>query len=345
MCFCSFVVPVHNVMPEYLRQCLDSILYEKDIPIEVILVDDASSNGCEKLCDEYQKEDARVKVHHLQQNQGVSKARNTGVELSNGEWIIFVDSDDWIETTTCKRLLEEVSDEADVMIFSAYRECVSGSRPFGTTDKRIVYGINGNEYRIADLCDKLIKQKLRTTHPMYDTIKYCWGKAYRREFIIAHSILFQSMDYCEDIVYAAEIFKNAKMVIQLPDRFYHYRMSLTSTVNSYRTNIISEQRKFLSAFGERCIVQDAVYYAALLSMEICITRFLFHPQNHTGLIKKHLIANQCFAEQPYIDVFKYVDLSAMKKVEKWKAILIKYRLYYLYYLCTEARKRKTVSYQ
>ena len=81
----SFVIPVFNVKPDYLKQCLDSILINKSEMIEVIVVDDCSTNGCEIVCDDYQKQDSRVKVYHLIKNGGVSNARNHGISVSSGD--------------------------------------------------------------------------------------------------------------------------------------------------------------------------------------------------------------------------------------------------------------------
>ena len=100
----SFVIPVYNVKSEYLTQCLDSVLVSNTDNIEVIIVDDASSNGCGELCDRYAEQDSRIKVFHRDANAGVSSARNLGIENSTGEWVIFVDSDDWIESNTIEVL-------------------------------------------------------------------------------------------------------------------------------------------------------------------------------------------------------------------------------------------------
>ena len=115
-CRYSFVVPVYNVKPEFLSQCLDSILAMDSDPLEVILVDDRSSNGCETLCDEYQARDSRVRVFHLEENAGVSHARNYGIGLSRGEWIVFVDSDDWVDGALCRRLSAYASDDTDILV-------------------------------------------------------------------------------------------------------------------------------------------------------------------------------------------------------------------------------------
>ena len=90
----SVVVPIYNV-EKYLRACLDSIMGQTFKNLEIILVDDGSPDDCPRICDEYAKKDSRVHVFH-KHNEGVSSARNLGLENSTGEWITFIDSDDYI---------------------------------------------------------------------------------------------------------------------------------------------------------------------------------------------------------------------------------------------------------
>ena len=92
----SIIVPVYKV-EKYLRKCIDSIINQTLKDIEIILVDDGSPDNCGKICDEYAAKDTRIKVIH-KENGGLSSARNAGMEVAEGEYIGFVDSDDWIES-------------------------------------------------------------------------------------------------------------------------------------------------------------------------------------------------------------------------------------------------------
>lgn len=103
--FVSFVVPVYGVEP-YLRECIESIMAQQS-SWELILVDDGSPDGCPQICDEYANKDERIRVIH-QRNGGVSVARNTGLDMVRGEWIWFVDGDDYIETDVLSKIETEV---------------------------------------------------------------------------------------------------------------------------------------------------------------------------------------------------------------------------------------------
>lgn len=351
----SFVIPVYNVKPDFLKQCMESVLSNNCDDLEIILVDDKSTNGCEKLCDEYAAMDHRVKVFHLSDNMGVSAARNIGVEKSAGKWIVFVDSDDWIDKNLCEKLSGSITEDTDIIIFSAYREGANKTYLFGTSDKRVDYrkgdSLHDGRHDTHELSDHLLKQSLKISPAKYETVKYCWGKAFRKEFIVSAGMVFPDINYCEDIVFMADAFQKAKRVIQIPERLYHYRISASSAVNSFRKNAPFEQRRFLDVLKDRNTFDNreknndkTIYYAALLSMQICITRYFFNKENKAGILSKHLKAKKYFSEWPYSDVFRHIDCAGMKRNEKIKAILIKHRLYYLYYLGTEVWQAKTKKY-
>ena len=100
----SIIVPVYQA-GKYLEKCIKSILDQTFTDFELILVDDGSNDGSEKICDDYAKKDARIKVIH-QKNQGVSSARNAGMNCAEGDYIAFVDADDWIETDMFEQCMD-----------------------------------------------------------------------------------------------------------------------------------------------------------------------------------------------------------------------------------------------
>ena len=97
----SFIIPVYNV-EKYLKKCIKSVLDQSYKNIEVLLIDDGSTDGSPKICDDYAKKDSRIKVFH-KENEGLSATRNLGVKLSTGKYITFIDSDDTISEDFCER--------------------------------------------------------------------------------------------------------------------------------------------------------------------------------------------------------------------------------------------------
>ncbi|MEI3425543.1 MAG: glycosyltransferase family 2 protein [Christensenellales bacterium] len=114
----SIIIPVHNTPEEYLRECLHSVLRQDYTNWEAILIDDGSTSGAERICDEYAAKDARFCVIHQRQS-GVSAARNAGMAAANGDWLIFLDSDDWWEDNLLSSAMKKLAEEpADLLVFS-----------------------------------------------------------------------------------------------------------------------------------------------------------------------------------------------------------------------------------
>lgn len=112
----TVVVPVYNV-ENYLIKCVDSILAQTEPDFELLLVDDGSTDGSGGLCDKLSERDGRIRVIH-QENQGLGGARNTGIQAAVGDWLLLVDSDDWIEPQTLEKALEAgLREEADLVVF------------------------------------------------------------------------------------------------------------------------------------------------------------------------------------------------------------------------------------
>ena len=100
------VIPVYNV-EKYLQRCVDSVCHQSHKNLEIILVDDGSPDACPQICDEYAKRDNRVVVIH-QSNRGLYAARNAGIDIANGEWLCFIDSDDYIQDNTIEIMLNAI---------------------------------------------------------------------------------------------------------------------------------------------------------------------------------------------------------------------------------------------
>ena len=102
----SVIVPVYKIKEQYLKECIESISKQTYSNLEIILVDDGSPDNCGEICDLYAEKDSRIMVLH-QKNQGVSMARNNAIQKATGEWITFIDADDWIEKNMCELAMEK----------------------------------------------------------------------------------------------------------------------------------------------------------------------------------------------------------------------------------------------
>lgn len=201
----SVIVPVYNV-EKHLRKCIDSILLQTYSNIEIILIDDGSIDASGEICDEYAEKDARIRIFH-KKNEGVSKARNMGLDLHQGEFVSFVDSDDTIDKSFVERMVDEMlSNDVDLVRFSWYRgnEKKTYFAPFDLNGKFIV-----DLFNLGDLL----------------WFANIWG-LFRSECI--NNVRFdEQMKYAEDNLFVFEYFvkSKTKRMILLNTPLYHYSVT------------------------------------------------------------------------------------------------------------------------
>lgn len=180
----SIIVPVYKV-EEYLPRCIDSILVQTFSDFELILVDDGSPDNCGKICDEYAKNDDRIVVIH-KDNGGLSDARNAGINVATGEYIGFVDSDDWIDPNMYCVLYENaINNRADISecFFMRCSDRVIAKQPKKVIEKilskenAIIELYNNDNYGSITVTNKLFKKSL------FDIIKFPFGKINEDQFV------------------------------------------------------------------------------------------------------------------------------------------------------------------
>lgn len=209
----SVIVPVYNVK-SYLRKCLDSIVNQTYKELEILVIDDGSTDGCGQICDEYAKKDSRIKVFHTE-NKGLSCARNLGLDEAQGEWIGFADSDDWIEPDMYECLLgRAVETGADVVECGVYRE-YPGKRIEDQRQKRELSGL--------DAVYALLRRELTNT---------VWNKMWKKECF--KNIRFPEGRVYEEWATTYKVFSSCNCVCSMDICLYHYfqrRGSLSRTHN------------------------------------------------------------------------------------------------------------------
>lgn len=161
----SVIVPVYNVQ-DYLPKCVDSVLTQSDPDLELVLVDDGSTDGSGPLCDRLAKGDSRIRVIH-QENRGLGGARNTGIEAAKGEWLLFPDSDDWLEPETLERALSAGESAGADMVCFGFRSVDEGGRELALFREEFPEGQGLSPQQRRDLllmapsaCNKLYRAEL-----------------------------------------------------------------------------------------------------------------------------------------------------------------------------------------
>lgn len=210
----SVVMPVYKV-EKYLSAAVESVLGQTYKNLELILVDDCSPDRCGEICDEYAKRDSRVKVIHKPENQGLGKARETGIGVVSGERIMFIDSDDWIEKNTLEVINFKMSDDTDISVFGFSMQYENAEGETEYTALRVP------DEATADTAEKIgnIIVKLDDS----GVFPYMWNKLYKTAFLKESGVEFNSIQSMEDFFYNAELFPLAKKVVVLNKAFYNYR--------------------------------------------------------------------------------------------------------------------------
>lgn len=209
----SVVVPVFNVA-KYLQRCVDSILSQTFQNFELILVDDGSTDGSSEICDEYADKDSRVRaIHYI--NSGVSVARNNGIKAARGEYISFVDADDWVEEG----------------FLGAFADEIVRSAADGTMVDMVVQGYWNHEGKVMqwplshyqnaqDFCSHLYEMQERKL------IGYVWNKVFCRSIIDEYKLAFNpSIPIGEDFIFCMEFLSHATVLDVSPYAGYHYCFS------------------------------------------------------------------------------------------------------------------------
>ncbi len=209
----SIIVPVYNISENILRQCIESTITQTLKEIEIILVDDGSTNNSGLICDEYAKKDNRVKVIH-KRNGGLSAARNTGYEKATGRWITFLDSDDWIEPKTCEETYKlGLENSADVVIFGTIQEFEHLKKPFK-------YKYENGQVFVGNECRELQCEILDFT----GNIATAWGKLFKRSFLEKYNLKHNSelRQGSEGIEFNIRVFEKVKRAVFTDKIYYHY---------------------------------------------------------------------------------------------------------------------------
>ncbi|MCR5362141.1 MAG: glycosyltransferase family 2 protein [Bacteroidales bacterium] len=211
--FLSIIIPVYNVAP-YLRQCVDSILCQADQGVEVILVDDGSSDGSAGICDEYARQDNRIRVFH-QGNSGASAARNFGIEQSCGEWISFVDADDWVADDYFATF-KAIENKADITFFPAFEVFSNVAIKLRRLQEQRAESRSDIEQCLYNLKYGAIG----------DIFGWTWAKFIRANIIRDYHIRFVSeLVFREDEIFTMDICCHVHSVCVLNKPLYNYRIT------------------------------------------------------------------------------------------------------------------------
>lgn len=222
----SVIVPIYK-SEKYLRRCVDSILNQTYTDLEVILVNDGSPDSCPQICEAYRREDSRVIVLH-QKNAGVSAARNTGLDRASGEYITFVDSDDYIEPYMYSKMVRIIKQyDCDIVMCDCVKE-------FSNYSESYTHNIRSGFYDKSHLVKEYYPHLLIMDNMEYPATISNWLLLFRNNKSFSNIRYIEGVRYSEDWLFGACLLKQASSFYYMKNQnFYHYFMNDQSATHKY----------------------------------------------------------------------------------------------------------------
>lgn len=222
----SVIVPVYNV-ENYLPRCIDSLLAQNYADLEILLIDNGSKDQSGQICEDYAAQFANITAYHIP-NKGVGSARNFGLAKAKGEFICFVDADDYLVGNLFSDVESQLDSQLDLVVFSYYNSIEKNLSEINRSEK--ILPTEGKK----DKSDFIgLFQELWLTDMMYTV----WNKIYRREFLEEHQIVFESYELGEDVRFNLNVHQHVNAVFLLKSGYYVYISGrVDSAMGQYNPN-------------------------------------------------------------------------------------------------------------
>ena len=256
----SIIVPVYNTK-EYLSQCIESLTNQTYKDLEIICVNDGSTDGSKEILKKYEKLDKRIKLIH-QNNHGESHARNIGLTYAKGDYIAFCDCDDWIDSNMYETLIQEMqNDDLDLVAAGWYKDTLTEGKWISTKVENEKSVLN-EAFNQSQLLHYLYERD------SYRGFSYMWNKLYRRDVLLDENdniIEFdESLKLGGDVLYLARVALNVKKTKYVDEPFYHYRIressgSHTTNYDSYR-DWINSYEQAIELYEKNSVEKEIIDY-------------------------------------------------------------------------------------
>lgn len=342
----SVIVPIYNI-DKYLKRCIESIINQTYVNIEIILVNDGSTDNSKNICDEFVANDGRIKIIN-KSNGGLSSARNAGLKVATGEYIMFVDGDDWIDIYCIEACLNNTDKLTDIVLFPYVREYYEKSI------KNDIYNENKIIFRYEEVKEKLLKRMFGMDNDdikrpdRLEDISTAWGKMYKRNIIKNINFVDTQIIGTEDLWFNINVFIKAKKVVFTKDTYYHYykenETSLTKKYNPY----LFERWQNLYKYMEKFIEENKLGNDFILLLNnrkiinlLALNRNIIN--SNLEFNEKKVEINNILRSNLYIEPFKSFPFSRVTL--KWRAFYkacYHKNVYIVYFILKCAEKLKKI---
>lgn len=328
----SIIVPVYNTKEEYLKKCIKSILDQTIInEIEVIIIDDGSNEKTAQICDKYGCTYENINVIH-QKNQGPAISRNNGMKMAKGKWIMFVDSDDWIESNMAEKLLELEQDDIDIIMTS----CNLCYKKY-TIPVNMFNGENKIWYKNKEKLELQIITSLILGKNSYNA-KYLvipCAKLYRRSFIEKNKLYdVCSLRFKEDNIFNLYCFEMANKIKYKNYCLYNYRQREKSLIHIDDFEVIDlyeeyliEQHRFIKRFEKTQIFEEAHYIKMVQSIANIVEKYMINSKINYKKQRKRL--KELMDDNEFKEALEKVNFKYLSKYLRLIVLLLRHKMYWL----------------
>lgn len=336
----SIIVPVYNV-EKYLEECLESLVNQTYKNIEILLIDDGSKDNSGKICDEYAEKDKRIKSIH-QKNSGVSKTRNNGIELASGDYVMFVDSDDWLEKNACELLINEVKNQnKDMIIFNFCKEfknkCI----------KNPDYQNISDDFDIKKIQAKILAPTMNVPGIAGKGYSLTWNKIISKTVLKNNRFLFEEKKAVfEDGIFYYLLLENKIKIGFLNEYLYHYRIIPSSLSHSYNKDIFEINELVVKNIKEQkenhkndLYYDESLAIRQLLNLIYVISLNINTKNDKRSLFEKIKLLKNELNKKENKEIYNKIKLNNLDKKLKIYYMLFKYRMYYTILIVNTLEKR------
>lgn len=325
----SVIVPVYKIEESLLRRCLESLASQSEKNAEFIVVDDGSPDCCGDIIDEYAIKDSRFVPIHTE-NRGVSNARNVGLNHAVGEYVIFVDGDDYVEELLCEYASAAMDKAGTDVLFFMHQTSIDKDAP-STGDGTI-------EMMSAETLKRISIGVVSQENPIEGVwAGPPWGKVYKRSIIEANNIRFViGLKKSQDRVFVFDYLQKVKSAAIYHFVGYHYVINEMSVCQRYNSGIVSILEMAGSEFEKRIksLPNSKEYDRAINTMymiffcEFMLLNF-FNRDNESSFFNKVRMMNELLRDRKYVDAVRYGDLSVISRKRRLIVIATRLHLYSL----------------
>lgn len=341
----SVIIPIYNV-ESYLKRCIASVVRSVgSYAVEVLLIDDGSTDRSGEIADAYARKYSYIHVIH-QQNSGVASARNAGIAKAQGEWLYFMDSDDWLAKDGIALIHGAIErhSEADMLLFDAWQNIGGRQKPWEHFDEEAVWTAPEDINRLQRGALYFPMGRPKSKVPLAAP----WDKVYNREFLLRNDLVFCSkLQVLDDMVFNMEALGRAACVSYEKRKIYHYRCVTSSITNKYHPNRVEQDRavwSYIKEYRDRQFADgkwdhnemksfDQAYYCRIIrSFTICSRLHFYHRDNRKPHSRKQTNVRDALNSAPYAEAFHKVRLWNLEWKLQIVALLVRLGLYRGLYL-------------